>query len=78
MDSSLVPPTLHGSEIWALIPIGFSVVKVRDGIEGVCPADAVFDDLVRHTDDRTGVHAATEFGQNGRSWSNPSLNGLPK
>ena len=63
-------------EVGALVPVGFGVVVVGDGVEARGFGGAAGDDGVGHADDGGGVHAAAEFGEDGAVGAEPAPHGF--
>src|ERR1700686_4828255 len=63
-------------EIGALIPVGFGVVVVGDGVEARSLGDSTRDDGIGHTDDGGRVPAAAQFSQDGAIRAEAALDGL--
>src|SRR5260370_22116791 len=65
---------LDGFEVRFLVPIGFGIVIVGDGIEeGVRSSSILSADVVGHADDRTRIHASAQMSKdrNSRTCSAP-------
>src|ERR1700687_5802584 len=56
-------PLFHFGEVGALVPVGLRIVLVRDSVEPRYICGLASDDIVRHADDRGGVHASAQFGK---------------
>ncbi len=63
-------------EIGALVPVGFGVVVVGDGVEPRGFGGAAGDDGIRHADDGGGVHAAAELGEDGAVGAESAADGF--
>ena len=63
-------------EIGALVPVGFGVVVVGDGIEARSFGGAAGDDGIGHADDGRGVPATAELGENGSIGTKFALDGF--
>ena len=62
-------------EIGALVPVGFGVVIVGDGIEARRVGGATGDDGIGHANDGRGVPATAELGENGSIGTKFALDG---
>ena len=62
-------------EIGALVPVGFGVVIVGDGIETRRVGGAAGDNGIGHADDGRGVPATAELGENGPVGTKFALDG---
>ncbi len=63
-------------EIGALVPVGFGVVVVGNGIEPWGFGGAAGEDGIRHAHDGRGVHAAAELGEDGAVRAEPAPDGF--
>src|SRR5882762_3301419 len=52
-------------EVGALVPVGFEIVVIRDGVEAWGFGGAASNDGVGHAHDGGRVHAAAQFGEDG-------------
>src|SRR6266481_6224204 len=59
-------------EVGALVPVGFGVVVVGDGIKPRRFGSSAGDDGVRHADDGRRVHAAAQFREDGAVRTEPA------
>src|SRR6266851_6765804 len=64
------------AEVGALVPVGFGVVVVGDGVEARGFGGAAGDDGVRHAHDGGGVHAPAELGEDGAVRAEPAPDGF--
>src|SRR6266849_5850398 len=64
------------AEVGALVPIGFGVVVVGDGVEARGFGGAAGDDGIRHAHDGGGVHAAAELGEDGAVGAEAAADGF--
>jgi len=67
---------LDFGEVGALIPVGFGVVVIRDGVQARSFGGSAGDDGVSHADDGGGVHTAAEFGEDGTVGAEPAADGF--
>ncbi len=63
-------------EMGEFTPVWFGLVVPSDGVEAWAIGLAVSNEHVRHTDNRRGVHAAAEFGEDWAVGAEPSLDGF--
>src|SRR5208282_339291 len=67
---------LNFGEVGTLIPVGFRVVVVGDGVKAGGFGGTPGDDGVGHADDGGGIHAAAEFGEDGAVGAEPAPHGF--
>src|SRR5580698_5582510 len=66
------------AEIGTLIPVGFRISEVRQGIDSRGFAALLGDDGVCHANDGRGIHSAAELCQDRRIRAQPSAHRFPK
>src|ERR1700756_1203016 len=64
------------SEVGALVPVGFGIIIVGDGVEARRIGGSPGDDIVGHGYNRRGVYAAAEFSEDGAVRAQPAADGL--
>src|SRR5713226_4734980 len=66
----------HLGEVGALVPVGFGVVVVGEGVEARGLGGTAGDDRVRHAHDGGGVHATAQLRKDGAVRAEPAANGF--
>src|SRR5215472_16215605 len=67
---------LNFCEVRALVPVGFGIVVVGDGIEPRSLGLAACNQGICHTHDRGGVHATAKLGEDGAVGTQPAAHGF--